>query len=341
MTFLFQPYQMKDLTLRNRIVMSPMCMYSADEKGHVQDWHMVHYPTRAVGGVGLVVLEATAVESRGRISDHDLGIWSDEHLPGLERLVQQIHQHGAKAGIQLAHAGRKGRLKRDKIVAPSAIAFDGSYEVPEALTKEGIDQVVNAFRAGARRALEVGMDVVEIHGAHGYLLNQFLSPLSNHRTDEYGGSFEGRVRLLREVIRAVREVWPEEKPLFLRLSCEDYAEGGLHIEDHVEIARIAKAEGVDLIDCSSGGILPIPPSKVGPGYQVPYAERIRREVGIATGAVGLITEAEQAEEILLNGRADLVFLARELLRNPYWPLQAARKLGVDIDYWPAQYARAR
>ncbi|OUM85474.1 MAG: NADPH dehydrogenase [Bacillus thermozeamaize] len=341
MSLLFQPYQIKDLTLRNRLVMSPMCMYSADEEGRVQDWHLVHYPARAVGGVGLVMLEATAVEPRGRISDQDLGIWSEDHLPGLERLVQLIHQHGAKAGIQLAHSGRKGRLKRDKIVAPSAIAFDASYDVPEALTLEGIAQVVNAFREGARRALEVGMDVVEIHAAHGYLLNQFLSPLSNHREDAYGGSFEGRVRLLREVIRAVREVWPEKKPLFLRVSCEEYAEGGLHIEDHVQIARIAKEEGVDLIDCSSGGLLPVLPSNMGPGYQVPYAERIRREAGIATAAVGLITQAEQAEEILLNGRADLVFLGRELLRNPYWPLQAAKKLGVEVDYWPVQYHRAR
>jgi NADPH2 dehydrogenase len=291
--------------------------------------------------VGLVILEATAVEARGRISDNDLGIWSDDHLPGLETLVRLIHAHGAKVGIQLAHAGRKGKLKRDKIVAPSAIRFDASYDLPEALSEEGIRQVIRAFRDGARRALAVGMDVIEIHSAHGYLLNQFLSPLTNRRTDAYGGGFEGRTRLLREVIRAVREAWPEEKPLFLRLSCEEYVEGGLHLDDHVEIARMAKAEGVDLIDCSSGGIVPNVPAKVGPGYQVPYAERIRREVGIATGAVGLLTVPAQGEEILLNGRADLVFLGRELLRNPYWPLQAARQLGVEVDYWPVQYARAR
>lgn len=341
MAYLFQPYQIKDMTLRNRIVMSPMCMYSADEAGRVQDWHLVHYATRAVGGVGLILLEATAVEPRGRISDYDLGIWSDDHLPGLEKLVRLIHAHGAKVGIQLAHAGRKGKLKRDKIVAPSAIRFDDSFDVPEALSEEGIRQVVQAFCDGARRALAVGMDVIEIHAAHGYLLNQFLSPITNRRTDAYGGSFEGRTRLLRDVIRAVREVWPEEKPLFLRLSCEDYVEGGLTLDDHVEIARMAKAEGVDLIDCSSGGIVPKAPAKVGPGYQVPFAERIRREVGIATGAVGLLTLPEQGEEILLNGRADLVFLGRELLRNPYWPLQAARKLGVEVDYWPVQYSRAR
>ncbi len=341
MAFLFQPYQIKDLTMRNRLVMAPMCMYSADEDGLVQDWHLVHYTTRAIGGVGLVLLEATAVEPRGRISDHDLGIWSDDHLPGLTRLAEQIHQHGAKAGIQLAHAGRKGRLKRDKIVAPSPLPFADGYDLPETLTTDEIKRIVRAFRDGARRARQAGMDVIEIHAAHGYLINQFLSPLTNRREDEYGGSVDGRVRLLKEVIRAIREVWPEEKPLFLRLSVEEYAEGGLTVDDHLAIARIAKAEGVDLIDCSGGGILPVVPKKVGPGYQVPYAERLRREVAIATGAVGLITTFEQAEEILLNGRADLVFLGRELLRNPYWPLQMARKSGVEIDYWPVPYHRAR
>lgn len=341
MSLLFQPYQIKDLTMRNRLVMAPMCMYSAGEDGCVNDWHFVHYTTRAIGGVGLVLLEATAVESRGRISDRDLGIWSDDQLPGLTRLVEQIHRHGAKAGIQLAHSGRKGRLKRDKIVAPSALPFADGYDRPEILTVDEIKQIVGAFRESARRALAAGMDVIEIHAAHGYLINQFLSPLTNRREDEYGGDIDGRVRILKEVIRAIREVWPEEKPLFVRLSVEEYVEGGLTANDHLVIARILQEEGVDLIDCSSGGILPVAPKKIGPGYQVPYAERIRREVGIATGAVGLITTYEQAEEILLNGRADLVFLGRELLRNPYWPLQTARKLGLDIDYWPVQYHRAR
>lgn len=338
---LFQSYQIKDLWLRNRIVMSPMCMYAADTGGFIQDWHLIHYPTRAIGGVGLIMIEATAVEPRGRISDHDVGIWSDDHVSGLKKLVERIHSYGARVGIQLAHAGRKGILQHDQVVAPSAIPYSDTSVVPQALTLEGITQVIEAFQRGAQRALLADMDVIELHAAHGYLLNQFLSPLSNHRDDPYGGTFEGRVRLLREVIRAVRKVWPQEKPLFLRLSCEEYVEEGLHIADHLQIARIAKEEGVDLIDCSSGGIVPVKIEKLGPGYQVPYAERIKHTVHIPTAAVGLITTFEQAEEILLNERADLIFLGRELLRNPYWPINTANALGAPLDYWPTPYERAR
>jgi NADPH2 dehydrogenase len=326
MSLIFEPYTHKNVTLPNRIVMSPMCMYSATPNGEVSDWHIVHYGTRAVGRVGLILLEATAVESRGRISDRDLGIWGDHHVEGLKKLVDFAHGQGVKIGIQLAHAGRKAVLD-EPIIAPSAIPFDDRSKMPQEMSKTQIDEVIRAFREAARRADAAGFDVVEIHAAHGYLLHEFLSPLSNRREDEYGGSLTNRFRMLKEVVRSVREVWPEERPLYVRISAVDYAEGGLTLEDSVEIARLLKEEGVDLIDVSSGGLLPNPPGRVYPGYQVGYAETLRKEVDIPTGCVGMITTPEQAEEILGNGRADLVFLGRELLRHPYWVIDVARQYG--------------
>ncbi len=326
MSLIFEPYTHKNVTLPNRIVMSPMCMYSATPNGEVSDWHIVHYGTRAVGRVGLILLEATAVESRGRISDRDLGIWGDHHVEGLKKLVDFAHGQGVKIGIQLAHAGRKAVLD-EPIIAPSAIPFDDRSKMPQEMSKTQIDEVIRAFREAARRADAAGFDVVEIHAAHGYLLHEFLSPLSNRREDEYGGSLTNRFRMLKEVVRSVREVWPEERPLYVRISAVDYAEGGLTLEDSVAIARLLKEEGVDLIDVSSGGLLPNPPGRVYPGYQVGYAETLRKEVDIPTGCVGMITTPEQAEEILGNGRADLVFLGRELLRHPYWVIDVARQYG--------------
>src|SRR5690606_1154731 len=267
MSLIFEPYTHKNVTLPNRIVMSPMCMYSATPNGEVSDWHIVHYGTRAVGRVGLILLEATAVESRGRISDRDLGIWGDHHVEGLKKLVDFAHGQGVKIGIQLAHAGRKAVLD-EPIIAPSAIPFDDRSKMPQEMSKTQIDEVIRAFREAARRADAAGFDVVEIHAAHGYLLHEFLSPLSNRREDEYGGSLTNRFRMLKEVVRSVREVWPEERPLYVRISAVDYAEGGLTLEDSVEIARLLKEEGVDLIDVSSGGLLPNPPGRVYPGYQV-------------------------------------------------------------------------
>lgn len=338
MSFIFEPYTHKDVTLSNRIVMSPMCMFSASQEGEVNDWHIVHYGTRAVGGVGMIMLEATAVESRGRISNRDLGIWSDHHVEGLKKIVDFAHDQGVKMGIQLAHAGRKAVLD-EPIIAPSAIPFDERSKMPQEMNKAQIEEVIRAFREAARRADAAGFDVVEIHAAHGYLLHEFLSPLANRREDEYGGSLANRFRMLRETIRAVREVWTADRPLYVRISAVDYDEKGLTLEDSVEIARLLKEEGVDLIDVSSGGMLPNPPNRVYPGYQVLYSETIRKGAGIPTGCVGLITTPEQAEEILGNGRADLVFLGRELLRNPYWVIDAARRFGLPFD-GPRQYERA-
>ncbi|AXI00006.1 NADPH dehydrogenase NamA [Sporosarcina sp. PTS2304] len=324
---LFTPYTIRNITLKNRIVMSPMCMYSSDKQdGKVEDWHKVHYPTRAVGQVGLIIVEATAVQPEGRISNEDLGIWSDDHIEGLAEIVSLMKQHGAKTGIQLAHAGRKATVE-GKIYAPSEIAFSEEYKTPSAMTTGNIQATIEAFKQAAIRSKKAGFDVIEIHGAHGYLINEFLSPLCNHRTDEYGGSAENRYRMLRQVIDAIRSVW--EGPLFVRISAEDYADG-MNTSQYVEMARWMKEQGVDLVDVSSGGVVP---AKIHafPGYQVPYADTIRNEANIPTGAVGLITSALQAEEILQNGRADVVLLARELLRNPYWPYTAAKELGVEID----------
>ncbi|WP_282138844.1 NADPH dehydrogenase NamA [Rossellomorea aquimaris] len=333
---LFQPYSLKDVELKNRIVMAPMCMYSShNEDGKVENWHRTHYTSRAVGGVGLIIQEATAVTPQGRISPQDLGIWDDGHIEGLRELVGLIKEHGAKTGIQLAHAGRKAVLEGD-ILAPSAIPFNDEMKTPVEMTANDIKETITAFIKGAERAKKAGFDVIEIHGAHGYLINEFLSPLSNKRTDEYGGSAENRYRFLREVIDGIQQIW--DGPLLVRVSAKDYNEEGLDVEDYVVFAQWMKEQGVDLIDVSSGAVVParIP---VFPGYQVKLAETIKKEAKIDTGAVGLITTGIQAEEILRNERADLVLLARELLRDPYWPRTAAKELSVEIEA-PKQYDRA-
>ncbi|SEJ18495.1 NADPH2 dehydrogenase [Bhargavaea ginsengi] len=335
MAKLFEPLEIRGVTLRNRIVMSPMCMYSCPEQdGKVQDWHLVHYPSRAVGGAGLLIVEATAVQPEGRISNEDLGIWEDGHVEGLKHLTSLIRQHGAAAGIQLAHAGRKSETDGD-IFAPSAIAFSDRYKTPKEMTENDIKKTVTAFRDAAVRAKEAGFDVIELHGAHGYLLNEFLSPLSNRRTDRYGGSADNRYRIVRETIDAVREVW--DGPLFVRISASDYTDGGMTPEDYVQMAAWMKEQGVDLIDVSSGAVVPARISAY-PGYQVPFSETVRNGTDVMTGAVGLIEEPAHAEEIVQNGRADLVLLGRELLRDPYWPRRAAKELGAEIQA-PVQYGR--
>ncbi|HZA55134.1 MAG TPA: NADH:flavin oxidoreductase/NADH oxidase [Candidatus Udaeobacter sp.] len=350
---LFDSLTLRDVTLRNRIAVSPMCQYSS-ENGFANDWHFVHLGGRAVGGAGLVFTEATAVIREGRISPQDLGIWSEDHIEPLTRITHFIREQGSVAGIQLAHAGRKASTYRPwdgrgaipeaqggwhEVVAPSALRFAEGYPLPEALTEDQIQGVVAAFAAAARRACDAGFAVVEIHAAHGYLLHEFLSPFSNHREDRYGGSFENRTRLLREVASAVRRAWPDRLPLFVRISATDWEAGGWDLEQSVELARQLKSLGVDLIDCSSGGNLAQAKIPVGPGYQTPFAERIRREVAIPTGALGLITSPVQADHIIRTDQADLVLLAREFLRDPYWPLRAARELGHAIP-WPVQYLRA-
>jgi 2,4-dienoyl-CoA reductase-like NADH-dependent reductase (Old Yellow Enzyme family) len=353
MPHLFDPLTIRDTTFPNRVFVSPMCEYSSTD-GYATDWHMVHLGSRAVGGAGLVLTEATAVLPEGRISPQDLGIWSDEHIEPLARIVRFIHGQGSVAGMQLAHAGRKGSTYRpwdgngvieesaggwSKVVAPSAEAFTSNYPTPQALTQAGIREVTGAFAQAARRAFEAGFRVVEIHAAHGYLLHEFLSPLSNRRDDSYGGSFENRTRILREVVTAVRAAWPEHAPLFVRISASDWTAGGWDIQQSVQLARDLKPLGVDLIDCSSGGNVPHAKIPVGPGYQTPFAEQVRRESGILTGAVGMITSAPQAEQIVATGLADAVMLAREFLRDPYWPLHAAEELGQVVS-WPVQYLRA-
>jgi 2,4-dienoyl-CoA reductase-like NADH-dependent reductase (Old Yellow Enzyme family) len=352
MSKLFSSLIIKNITLKNRIVVSPMCQYSAID-GFTNDWHLVHLGTRAIGGAGLIFTEATAVSPEGRISPGDLGLWNDEHIHGLRRIVNFIHLQGAISGIQLAHAGRKascavpreGGNQLDenhggwRTVAPSNIPFIVEDRAPESLDKENIRKVVSDFKAAARRALIAGFKVVEIHSAHGYLLHEFLSPLSNKRTDEYGGSFENRIRILLQVIDAIKSVWPAENPLFVRISATDWTEGGWTTEESVNLAHILKDIGIDLIDCSSGGNVYNAKIPVSPGYQVPFSEAVRK-TGILSGAVGFITTARQAESILQEEKADLVFLAREFLRNPYFPLNAARELGVDVT-WPMQYLRAK
>ncbi|HAA26865.1 MAG TPA: oxidoreductase [Cyanobacteria bacterium UBA8553] len=353
MTHLFEPLSIREVTFRNRIAVAPMCQYSSKD-GYPNEWHMVHLASRAVGGAALVLTEAAAVEPQGRISPEDLGIWLDGHGEALAKIVATIHNFGAIAGIQLAHAGRKASTARPweggqavdesqggwrPVVAPSAIAFNEDSPIPEALSIEGIQKITDAFIQAARRSLEAGFKVVEIHAAHGYLLHEFLSPLSNHRDDEYGGSFENRTRFLREVVQGVREVWPERYPLWVRISATDWLENGWDIEQSIALSDKLTSLGVDLIDCSSGGILPGAKVPVGPGYQTPFAARIRHEANIPTGAVGLITSPEQADHIIRTGQADIVLLARELLRDPYWPLRAAKQLGHE-QIWPVQYERA-
>jgi NADPH2 dehydrogenase len=333
---LFEPYKIKDITLKNRIVMAPMCMYSShNEDGKVENWHKTHYTSRAVGGVGLIIQEATAVTPQGRISPQDLGIWSDDHIDGLSELVSLMKEQGAHVGIQLAHAGRKAVLEGD-IIAPSAIPFNEKMKTPQEMSQKDIEETIEAFRRGAERAKKAGYDLIEIHAAHGYLINEFLSPLSNKRGDEYGGSAKNRYRFLREVLDAVNTVW--NGPLFVRVSAKDYADGGLDAEDYAVFASWMKEQGVDLIDVSSGAVVPAK-IDVYPGYQVKLGETIKNKADIPTGAVGLITTGIQAEEILQNQRADLILLARELLRNPYWPRTAAQELGVEIES-PKQYDRA-
>lgn len=339
MSKLFSSAKIKNLELKNRIVMAPMCMVASDDKGYVKDWHEIHYGSRAIGGTGLIILEATAVESRGRIKNGDLGIWDDSHIEGLSRIVKTSKVLGAKVGIQLAHAGRKCEVKSEKIIAPSPIAFDNSYSTPEEMTKDDINIVINAFKEGAIRANEAGFDTIEIHGAHGYLINEFLSPLTNKRKDDYGGSLENRTRFLREIIREINTVWPKDKPIILRVSGEEYVSDGNHPEDLVDIINLVKGEGIDIINVSSGAVVHANIDAY-PGYQVPFAEIIKKGTGLPVIAGGLITRPEMAEEILKNNRADFIFLGRELLRNPYWPLEAANKLNEDIK-WPQSYRRAK
>jgi len=353
MTHLFDPLTIRDITFPNRVFVSPMCEYSSTD-GFATDWHFVHLGSRAVGGAGLVLTEATAVVPEGRISPQDLGIWKDEHIEPLTRIVNFIHEQGSVAGIQLAHAGRKASTHRPwdgqdalpesaggwkNVMAPSAVRFADNYPMPHALSLQGIQDVVKAFAAAARRACEAGFRVIEIHAAHGYLIHEFLSPLSNQRTDAYGGSFENRTRMLREIVSAVRSVWPQGAPLFVRISATDWTEGGWDLDQSVDLARQLKPLGVDLIDCSSGGNVATARIPVSPGYQTRFAERIRRESNIMAGTVGMITDPVQAQHILTTGQADAVILARELLRDPYWPLRAARELGQPIT-WPIQYLRA-
>ncbi len=355
MAALFTPLVLRSLTLRNRIGVSPMCQYSSDN-GFATDWHLVHLGSFATGGAALVLTEAAAVLPEGRISPQDLGIWHDDHIPMLRRITDFCRAHGAVMGIQLAHAGRKASTRRpweqpsgtvaaseggwDNVMAPSAIPFAPNYPQPHELSLDGIMQVTNAFRAAAERALAAGFQVVELHAAHGYLMHEFLSPLSNTRTDNYGGSFDNRVRLVLEITDAVRAVWPGDLPLLVRISATDWAEGGWNIDESVQLAALLRNHGVDLVDCSSGGLAAHQKITVGAGYQVPFAQRIREESGVATAAVGLITDAMQAEQIVADGSADMVLLARELLRNPRWPLAAAHTLGASIS-WPPQYERAR
>ena len=353
MAHLFDPLTIRELHFANRVFVSPMCEYSSTD-GYANDWHFVHLGGRAVGGAGLVLTEATAVVPEGRISPHDLGIWSDGHIKVLARIVSFIHEQGSVAGMQLAHAGRKASTHRPwegqgtipeseggwkNVMAPSAIPFADNYSMPQALTLDGIQETIAAFANAARRACEAGFRVIEIHAAHGYLIHEFLSPLSNRRDDAYGGSFENRTRLIREIVAAVRSSWPKGAPLFVRISATDWVEGGWDLEQSIELARGLKQLGVDLIDCSSGGNVPHAEIPAGPGYQTPFAQRIRQEAEIMTGAVGMITSPVQAEQIIGTGQADAVLMAREFLRDPYWPLRAAHELEQSVS-WPVQYLRA-
>jgi 2,4-dienoyl-CoA reductase-like NADH-dependent reductase (Old Yellow Enzyme family) len=352
MAHLFDPLPIRGITLQNRIVVSPMCQYSSQD-GFANDWHLVHLGGRATGGASLVFAEASAVTAEGRITAEDLGIWKDAHIEFLSRIVRFLKSQGTVAGMQIAHAGRKGSTQRpwegsNKVsvadggwvpMAPSAVAFSDTYPMPRAMTKEEIHSVVDAFGQAARRALEAGYQVLEIHAAHGYLAHEFFSPLSNFRNDEYGGSFENRTRIGREIVSAVRKVWPDNLPLFIRISATDWKEGGWDLEQSVELAKQLKPLGVDLVDCSSAGLAVDQKIIAGPGFQVPFAERIRRDADILTATVGLIETKEQVIDILAKNQADLVFMAREFLRDPYWPLRTARELKQKIS-WPAQYLRA-
>ncbi|GFE56329.1 NADH:flavin oxidoreductase/NADH oxidase [Geobacter sp. AOG1] len=353
MSMLFSPFKLRELTFRNRIFVSPMCQYSSRD-GMPTDWHLVHLGSRAVGGAGLVMVEATAVSPEGRISPDDSGIWSDSHGEAFAPIARFIREQGAVPALQLAHAGRKSSCSSPwqgggpveaghggwQTVAPSSIPFDVGHHAPRELSVEEMEGVRRDFANGARRSLAAGFQVVEVHMAHGYLLNEFLSPLANRRTDGYGGSLENRMRFPLDVARAVREIWPADLPVFVRISATDWVEGGWDLEQSLVLCRRLKELGVDLIDCSSGGLMPHAAVPVGPGYQTPFAAAIRRETGIATGAVGMITSPVQAEQIVATGNADAVFLAREMLRDPYWPIHAAKALGAE-HVWPVQYERAK
>jgi 2,4-dienoyl-CoA reductase-like NADH-dependent reductase (Old Yellow Enzyme family) len=353
MSQLFSPLTLRALTFRNRVFVSPMCQYSSEE-GFPNDWHLVHLGSRAVGGAGLVMTEATAVSPEGRISPQDLGIWSDAHVAPLARIAAFVKAQGAAAGVQLAHAGRKASTDVPwkgggpvrpadggwQPLAPSAIPFAPSWSTPRQMTPADLALVKQQFGEAARRALEAGFEVVELHAAHGYLLHEFLSPLSNRRNDDYGGSFANRARFPLEVAQGVRAIWPERLPVFMRISSTDWVDGGWNLSSSIELARLLKAIGIDLVDCSSGGLVPDAKIPAGPGFQTPAAEAIRRDAGIATAAVGLITSPQQAEQIVATSQADAVFLAREFLRHPYWPLDAAPALGSDVP-WPVQYDRAK
>ncbi len=352
MSHLFEPLKLRDVVLSNRIGIPPMCQYSANE-GMAGDWHFVHYGSRSVGGAALLIVEATAVTAQARISPGDLGLWEDRQIEPLARIARFAQTQGCVPAVQLAHAGRKGSAARGwqaqksldakeggwTTVAPSAISFGEGYAVPQALDEAGIRQVIAQFVAATERAREAGFQMVEIHGAHGYLLHQFMSPISNRRTDAYGGSFENRTRLAREVVAAVRAKWPERLPLLVRLSATDWVEGGWNADETVELCRILRGLGVDLIDVSSAGLVPTAKIPAGPGFQTEFAARVRREAGVPTAAVGLITSPAQADHIIRTGQSDMVFLGREILRNPYWPMNAATALGQTAT-WPQQYLRA-
>ena len=354
MSHLFEPLRLREVELQNRILVSPMCQYSSQD-GLANEWHFVHLGSRAVGRAAAVLTEAAAVTSDGRISPEDLGIWNDAHIEPLRRIFSFVAQQGSVPGMQLAHAGRKASTSApfkggrplspeqggwEPIFAPTALPFAEGYQNPRELSKTEIASIVAAFAAAAQRAEAAGAKIIELHGAHGYLLHSFVSPLSNHRTDEYGGSFANRIRFVCEIVDAVRRVWPERYPLFLRMSCSDWTEGGWTIEDSVALAGVLKAHGVDLFDCSSGGNVAHVRIPVGAGYQVAFAERVRHQAAVRTGAVGMITDPAQADQIVRTEQADVVFLARQFLREPYWPLLAARALGLDIP-WPPQYDRAK
>ena len=353
MAKLFTPLTIKSVTFKNRIVVSPMCEYSSAD-GFANEWHLVHLCSRAVGVAALIITEAAAVSAEGRISPDDLGIWKNAHLDKLRTIVSFIHKHGSVAGIQLAHAGRKAsfqapwkgtkQLSKEnggwQTVSASAVPFNKTDILPQALSTDGIKKVVADFKAAAQRSLNAGFKLIEIHAAHGYLINQFLSPLTNKRADEYGGSFDNRIKLLTEITEAIQSVWPKELPLFVRISATDWTEGGWNENDSVRLAIVLKNMGVDLIDCSTAGIIPGIEVPIAPGYQVPFAAQVKKETGILTGAVGMITSAEQAEQILVKEQADFIIIAREMLRDPYFPLHAAKQLGADIE-WPVQYLRAK
>ncbi len=353
MALLFDPLKIGNVELKNRLVVSPMCEYSSED-GFANDWHLVHLGSRAVGGAGLIFTEATAVSAEGRITPDDLGIWKDEHIEFLKRITTFIKQHGAVPGIQLAHAGRKashlspwkgGKALGEnegawEALAPSALAFKEGEPLPKEMSKNNIHQLINNFTDAAKRAMSAGFKVIEIHAAHGYLINEFLSPLSNKRTDEYGGSFKNRIRILLEIVEVIRKVIKEETPLFVRISATDWVEGGWTEDDSVSLAKILKTKDVDLIDCSSGGNSIEQKIPVKPLYQVPFSEKIKKETGMLTGAVGLITTPEEAEGVLQNNQADLIIMARQFLREPYFPLHAAAQLGADV-MWPVQYERAK